>query len=382
MNVQMDCGAVAGVEITHYPGELTCSDISLAFPVTTISVCGNEDKVSVVGLLGLSAEWEIITAEDAPIQKGYHYEMFPSGVTQFVEECTYAEKKMNSTNKELEGGTKEKIEKVEVDEEESIVLNQTYFTKYGMVNAVTCWDFSFAYPDNWVKAREGVKALYADDKNVLYTPGDELEYMGLLTEVFVIENERGVEIQYVDLKCYEENSRDTDKYEVKITQVGASILETYPLDGIVEDVYMPTYIVAKIEILDKQNTESIENRNVREIYYAVIPSEYLGEYDGLNSSYYEGIKQMYFEYKYHSKQDLISVISEEVQQPYAFFAKSPDGIFTEQEEKEIIAILGSFRTGIYEQDIDLYDNLQKQFFKEYCIAIGDYDTYEIIYGGE
>ena len=60
-------------------------------------------------------------------------------------------------------------------------------------------------------------------------------------------------------------------------------------------------------------------------FYAVVPESYLGER--------EYVKQV----------GDIDEFSFDYPRPHAFIAESPDGKFTEKEEKEVIEILKSFR---------------------------------------
>ena len=96
MDMELDIGVSAGAKVTTQPNSQICADISISFPVLTISVCDDDDMDTVIGDLGISAEWEIITSDDAPIKKGLHYELGPGIRAEFVRECTYKKQEEHS----------------------------------------------------------------------------------------------------------------------------------------------------------------------------------------------------------------------------------------------------------------------------------------------
>lgn len=89
MDMELDFGISAGAKVTTQPNSQICADVSISFPVLTISVCDDDDIDTIIGDLGISAEWEIITSDDAPIKRGLHYELGPGERAEFVKECTY-----------------------------------------------------------------------------------------------------------------------------------------------------------------------------------------------------------------------------------------------------------------------------------------------------
>lgn len=89
MDMELDIGVNAGAKVTTQPNSQICADVSISFPVLTISVCDDDDIDTIIGDLGISAEWEIISSDDAPIKKGLHYELGPGERAEFVKECTY-----------------------------------------------------------------------------------------------------------------------------------------------------------------------------------------------------------------------------------------------------------------------------------------------------
>lgn len=89
MDVELDFGVSVGATVTTQPNSQICADLSVSFPVITISVCGDDEKDTIIGDMGLSAEWEITTFDNAPVKKGLHYELGPGKRAEFVKECTY-----------------------------------------------------------------------------------------------------------------------------------------------------------------------------------------------------------------------------------------------------------------------------------------------------
>lgn len=93
MDVEADIGVTASAEVITRTDLQICADISIAFPVMTLAVCGDDDADTLIGNLGLSTEWEIISSKNAPVQRGLHFELLPDSTVQFVDECTYEEQK-------------------------------------------------------------------------------------------------------------------------------------------------------------------------------------------------------------------------------------------------------------------------------------------------
>lgn len=97
MDTEANIGVSTSAEIVTRPDSQICADVSVSFPVMTLSVCGDDDADTIIGNLGLAKEWEIISSDDAPIQKGFHYELLPDKTVQFVDECTYGEQEEKSS---------------------------------------------------------------------------------------------------------------------------------------------------------------------------------------------------------------------------------------------------------------------------------------------
>ena len=96
MDMEIDIGVSAGAKVTTQPNSQICAEISVSFPVFKVSVCKDDKKDTIIGDLGFSGEWEIITADDAPVKKGLHYELGPGIRAEFVRECTYVKSEENT----------------------------------------------------------------------------------------------------------------------------------------------------------------------------------------------------------------------------------------------------------------------------------------------
>lgn len=94
MDVEIDTGTSVQATMELRPSNMTCFEISASFPVVDLSICHDEDIYTLIGALGLSSSWKIVSSDDAPYKIKLHYEQLPTGVTQFVDECTYAEDKI------------------------------------------------------------------------------------------------------------------------------------------------------------------------------------------------------------------------------------------------------------------------------------------------
>ena len=102
MDAEADIGMSASAKVQTRSDSQICADVSVSFPVMTLSVCGDDDADTLIGNLGWSAEWKILSSENAPIQLGIHYELLPNGTSQIVEKCTYGQKEASSGNKQQE----------------------------------------------------------------------------------------------------------------------------------------------------------------------------------------------------------------------------------------------------------------------------------------
>lgn len=116
MDMECDIGVSAGAKDIVRSNSQICEDVSISFPVLTITACDDDDIDTLIGDLGFSGEWEIITSDNAPIKRGLHFEIVPGERAEFVKECTYDE------NKE--------ISRPNVEKENSVSEETTEFAKY------------------------------------------------------------------------------------------------------------------------------------------------------------------------------------------------------------------------------------------------------------
>lgn len=300
LDAEADLGVTTSANITTHPSQL-CADVNISFPIITISVCADEDANSIIGILGLSAEWEIISSDNAPFKYGLHFEQLSNGTTQFVDECTYKEDN-------TEGSDVENEETIPEESSETNELSNTYYTKFGEVNAITYPKFIFDYNSNWTVTKEDVTQT---------------------GETVVLSNDRGVTITYTNIGGVAEGSIDggstVSMSRVEVSKVGESQFTPTYVQG-TDHSGLGEFMVAKLKKTGELNMKT--DSDFRDIdggvSYAVLPKSRIGTDDSVRLPYNTEFAFWYSGY--------ISLI-----------ALSPDGQFSEDEEKEIIAVLSSFR---------------------------------------
>lgn len=219
MDAEVDVGATAHANATIRSNSQICADISVAFPVITFSICGDEDADTIMGNMGLSAKWEIISSDDEPFQFGLHYELLPDMTAQFVEKCTYKE-------------------------QEDTILGNTYITEYGDTK------FAFDYSDNWV----------------IITPESE----DVFKENVVLKNERDVTITYWEFNIFplggNGHASMTDAEVAKVT-----------------DSSIENFMIGKIQIVGATDMLTGEEYSMEDgsIFYAVLPQDYIGTHNSM-----------------------------------------------------------------------------------------------------
>lgn len=302
MDVEADIGVTAFANVTTRPDSQICADISASFPVITISVCGDDKADTFVGSLGFSAEWEIVSSENAPVQIGLHYEILPDKSRQFVEKCTYGETEKKGAIKETENA-------------KGNTSIHTYYTRYGEVNQTDSPVFSFDYPDNWSISKEEVN-------------GNSTIFEEYAEEVVELTNGRNVKITFIRFDSFLFEAGGSGhfyvEYEAEKMTDAMSILSNNSTNFVVAKL---TEVGAMIAGVDSD----LEAPDSEWISYALMPENDIDRYGGSLSSM--GALAGYHE-----------MISFNYPEPYVFFAEAPNGQFTEEEEKEVIAILSSFRT--------------------------------------
>lgn len=103
-DIEAEIGASAEAESVIHDTQ-TCVDISIAFPVITMTA-----SVDPIVLKPVSCEWEIITKDNAKFRHCSHYEKYRDGTAGFVDECTYGKQK---------GSLQEEIKQEEIKKEQS-----------------------------------------------------------------------------------------------------------------------------------------------------------------------------------------------------------------------------------------------------------------------
>lgn len=185
-------------------------------------------------------------------------------------------------------------------------LTHTYITRFGEVNQITYPDFSFAYPDGWEITSEEVTQT---------------------SEEVILTNDTGVTVTYWNFSGMRDLTGPTrDMNRVDVTKVAsASFIPGYVQATDYSD--LGTFIVGKLKTVGQYDMlgggeyQETADGGVR---YALLPESEVGEQE---ECIIVGLPTFSFWYGSH-----ISLI-----------ANSPSGEFTKQEEKEVVAILSSFR---------------------------------------
>lgn len=213
---------------------------------------------------------------------------------------------MGCTACEKNGAVNKKPESNEKQKSETMELCNTYTTKYGEVNAVTYPSFMFDYPNGWNVSSEDI------------TPESEL---------VTLTNKRGTKItySYIGIKNPGGDS--------------AMIMEQVDVAKVADSNFVPAYVqatdysdlgkfmVAKLKVIGTLDmmTDSEYSEVDGETAYAILPESFIGMHDSICDLSF----LVDFSFWYAGNVALI--------------AKAPEGGFTAEEEKEIIAILQSFR---------------------------------------
>ena len=190
---------------------------------------------------------------------------------------------------------------------EPIGLNNTYTTRFGEVNSITCPKFQFNYSDNWKVTKEEINNEAFGERDI-------------------ITNNRGTTITYMQfarMNGLGNEGRFMQKIEASKVDDSSFVPSKYPAGtgGPTEDYsLLGNFIVAKLKIVGELNMDG-------SVIYAVVPESYVGIHEVVGNS---GLYSK-FSFKYPS--------------PYAFIAEptASNHKFTEDEEKEVIEILASFK---------------------------------------
>lgn len=350
IDIEADIGVTASANVTTRPNSQICADISASFPVMTISVCGDEDADTIVGDLGFSAEWEIISSENAPIQIGMHYEILSDKTTQFVKNCTYVEEEKKGVIKKPKN----------VKENTSV---NTYYTRYGEVTQTNSPIFSFDYPDNWSISKEEVN-------------GSSTAFEEYAEEVVELTNERGVKVTFIKFDSFLFEAGGSGhfyvEYQAEKMTDARSVLPNDSTKFVVAKLTEEGAMIAGVD-------SDLESPDSERVSYALMPENDIDRYDGSLSAM--GALTGYCE-----------MISFDYPAPYVFFAEAPNGQFTKEEEKEVIEILSSFRladdkiltageNGVTLDEEQIYIALQNGDFSYFAGTYKPCGIYNEWYGG-
>ncbi|MCH5352828.1 MAG: S-layer homology domain-containing protein [Acutalibacter sp.] len=270
-------------------------------PIITLYLGGDD---TLLGKIGISGNWDIVSKENGA-------KRFPLISQEWVFwEDTVA---LNENGEPIIGESTDTSSgdtpSVNV---EGVNLSHTYATRFEEVNAVTYPSFSFDYPDGWKITVEDVQQT-----------GETVE----------VSNDRGVTVKYSMLSLPESeiNRGNTNTaHEVNITKTADSSF----IPGWVQNTdhsSLGSFMVAKIQWVSVFDYQAGDMRPLEdgETEYAVLP-ETSPYYNNENPAWLYGVDETSLAFWYSSG--------------ISFIAHAPTGKFTEQEEKEVIAILSSFRT--------------------------------------
>lgn len=296
LDAEGDVGASANAQLTVRPNTMDCVDISVAFPVMKCSVSGDDDTDTIVGRLGMSGEWEIISAENAKFRKDWHYEVYADGTAQFVEACTYKENMGASENQQ------------QTESVGNVVLNHSYITQFSEVNVVDAPVFTFDYPDGWTVTSEKV------------SPSEEK---------VILSNETGATVAFWYYGWSRDLTGPTNTLrDITITQVADSQFIPDWVSG-TDYSELGEFMVVEVEVTGEYFVPeggAYSDANNGWIRYALLPKS---EEESSLETVIVGLPTLSFWYAGH-----ISFIASP--NPY-------HDEFTEQEKQEVIAILSSFR---------------------------------------
>lgn len=291
IDAEADIGMTVEAERILRPDSMICTELSESYPVIKISVCGDEEIETLLNTLvkylpfieiDVPKEWEVISAEKAPIKQKYHLEELTNGYIQIVDECTYQEKNVS-----------EKIPNSEMENRPGDVSVNTYITEYGDNK------FAFDYPDSW-----GIEVDKSENLSSIFK------------ENVTLKNNQDVMVQYreqVDDSLLGGQGHAVS-VNIEVTEVADSAIEGF--------------MVGKVQIISGMDMLTGEEYAIEDgaVSYAVVPESYAGIHESVGIYLDDELS-----FQYHLSR-------------YIFRADSADGQFTEEEEKEIIGILSSFRT--------------------------------------
>lgn len=301
VDAEIALGATAEASEIERQNGMTCFDIDAKVPIVRFAMCDDDEADSLLGKVYDADRLKTILDSKAK-RKHYHYEIYPDGEKAFVDECTYKETESKNARERIMG--KHSNGEINEDAEEmfSSDASVTYRTKYGTINAVTCPTFEFDYPDNWM-----IKEEYFDPVN------------GIIEQVVLV-NDNGAQINY--MHYLELNAGGFFTSSGQIQKVADSkFIPSYPAGTDTDMSSLGNFVVARLHSDGSDDSEPDYD------FYGVIPENRLGTYEdvmGTNGLF----KLLSFEYP---------------KSYYCIIANPPIGGWSEQERREMIYILSSFR---------------------------------------
>lgn len=212
--------------------------------------------------------------------------------------------------------------------DQDIKLTQHFESTYGKDDEEIYSDiYDFDYPSNWTLKYHGTK------NNIIYDSSNgNISVSDYLFETATIENERGVTVTFINGLEPETLGHKAHEVEnIKIEKVADSqFVPGTPKkdDGPGDLSYLGKFVVGKVSIIGAEygyGEGSEEEFEEPSVFYTIMPTSSLG----LNGQMVYAFVFGDFIFEYGTN--------------LYFSAKSPDGKFTSQEEKEVVKILSSFR---------------------------------------
>ena len=308
IDMEADVGAEAEAKTVRHPNGQVCADVHIAYPTFEVMLFDDDDANSImetiIQKLDMDTKWTICSAEDAANQLKMHYEKLPDGKSQYVDKCTYDKNALASYIAKSKFAEKEKIDRPK---------------------------FVFDYP---------VERWHVDEVEET----DKLENPGpTLFERVVLKSNTGARIEFRRFDSKELGYGGAYwAWKYKVTKVADCKFE--PSYGVGTDYDyskdLGKIMVAKCEVIGfmdgqvdddfKKVTKDSEDYSY---YYAVLPESC------------EGVREVYTT---TGEDDLMDY------QDYISFTSFGKENLTEQDKKDIIMILSSFRE--YDYTVDYTSN--------------------------
>lgn len=223
---------------------------------------------------------------------------------------TYAEESVHEETADIISNSAEALvmESTPSSDVQALKLDHTYTTQFGTVNAVSYPCFLFDYPGNWNVTKEEASQM---------------------NETVVLTNERGSTVTYTYIGGVAEGElgagSTTDMTRLEISAVADSQFVPGYVDAR-NYADLGKFVVAKTKITGTLDmlTDSDFVDTDGAVSYAVLPESRTGIEETSNLPMF--IQNTFWYSGYVS-----------------FVAETPEGNFTEDEQKEVMAILSSFR---------------------------------------